>query len=440
MSPFPSLSGVFRCLPDILPNHWRRRRGCLGPPQVFLSLMFMSVLGTKGYERTIQDMKSYLGHKLGWGTPDKLPTASALCQARRKLDAKQCRDVMAQVYRLCTTARTHASLTYAGLRLLAIDGTKLALPAYRCMQKHFGCPTDGAGKEQRGPQASLVVLWDVGANQPVDWRLGRYRESERALGQDLFASLKPGDLLIADRGIPSRRIITQLSEQRADFVMRIACGGIHVYGEIAPFLTQESDDVVISFRLLGNSEPVPLRLLRHRLPDGSAAIYLTSLIDQPRHPHQELIALYTQRWRIETAFRELKLWHGLERFHARHVDGIAQEVCAMMVFQLFASELEARARHHHQLTIDPESSVSINPSPTAPPPFRLNRRIVADCVVCLLHAGTKDDDEIRKEFDQSLFRLWRYRQQPRPGRSFPRERKSSTRGWKDRGTKGKGRP
>ncbi len=35
--------------------------------------MFMSVLGTKGYERTIDEMKAQLGRRLGWDTPDKTP-------------------------------------------------------------------------------------------------------------------------------------------------------------------------------------------------------------------------------------------------------------------------------------------------------------------------------------------------------------------------------
>jgi hypothetical protein len=56
---------VFTQLQHLVPRHWRRRRGSLGPPHVLLSLMVMSVLGTKGYERTLDEMKSQLGSVLG---------------------------------------------------------------------------------------------------------------------------------------------------------------------------------------------------------------------------------------------------------------------------------------------------------------------------------------------------------------------------------------
>ena len=53
MSPPLDPVQVFRRLPDLL----RRRRERLGPPQVVLRLMVMTVLGTKGYERTLDEMK-----------------------------------------------------------------------------------------------------------------------------------------------------------------------------------------------------------------------------------------------------------------------------------------------------------------------------------------------------------------------------------------------
>ncbi len=347
---------------------------------------------------------------------------------------------MRQVYELCSTARERPSIGYAGLRLLAIDGTKLALPAYRKLQEHFGCPTHGLGKEQRGPQASLVTLWDVGANQPVSWQLGPYRASERVQGLELIASLKTGDLLLADRGFPSRRIIVAIQGRGADFLMRVRSTGPSVYREVVAFLATESSDTVIDFMPVNGQPACSLRLLRHIMPDGLPTVFLTSLIDQRRHPPGSLIMLYTQRWRIETAFKELKLWHGLERFHARHVDGIAQEVCAMMVFQLLASELEARARNEHGITGEGQNQPAEEPQQLQQLPVRYNRRILGDCVVNLLQAGTQADGDVKREFEYCLFRLWRYRQKPKPGRSFPRERKSPLRGWKGRGTKGKGRP
>ena len=432
---------VIRQLPRLLPRHWVRRRGSLGPPQVLISLMVMSVLGCKGYERTIHEMKERLGDVLGWKRARDVPSPQALCQARRKLDGALCRDVMSTVYRLCTSARKYASVSYLGMRLLALDGTKLSLPAYKALRDHFGCPTQGEGKEQKGPQASLAMMWDVGANQPVEWRLGPYRMSERVQGLDLVASTGPGDLIITDRGFPSRKMLRAIRERGSDFLMRVRSESHGTLREVASFLASGRDDSVVDLMDTnhhGTPSPgvcaIPVRLIRLALPDGSTAVFITSLRDSTRHPAAQLLALYTSRWRIETAFRELKLWHGLEQFHARHVDGIAQEVCALMIFQLLTSELEAQVRIQHQ------KEIRDTPQESPASQIRFNRRIVADCVVSILFAATKDDDEIQAAFDYSLYRIWRYRQLTKPGRSFVRERKTPRRGWKGRGTKGEGRP
>lgn len=129
---------IFRHFLSTLPRWWSRRRGSLGLPLVVLSLITMSVLGCRGYEATLHEMKARLGTELGWIHRGDVPSPSALSQARLKLDSVMCASMVSEVYALCTTARTCASLGYGGFRLLALDGTKLALPAYKALQDHFG--------------------------------------------------------------------------------------------------------------------------------------------------------------------------------------------------------------------------------------------------------------------------------------------------------------
>jgi len=305
-----------------------------------LSLITMSVLGCRGYESTLNEMKVRLGTELGWIRKRDVPSPSALSQARLKLDATMCASLVSDIYAMCTSARSGASLGYGGFRLLAVDGTKLALPAYQVMQDHFGCPSQGVGRELAGPQASLTVLWDVGANQPVNWRLGPYKVSERVHAYDLIGGVGNGDLVLGDRGFPSRRWLTRLWRQRAQVLVRMRTTGGGVMREVAAFLASQETDLVTTMQgwdehtEQANPElSLPIRLIRVVLPDGSSAIYLTTLTDIERHPSSAILELYAQRWRIETAFREMKIWHGLERFHSRRVDGIAQEVAAIMIFQ-----------------------------------------------------------------------------------------------------------
>jgi Transposase DDE domain len=426
---------LFRRFSSLLPTHWQRRRGSLGPVRVLFSLMSMSVLGCNGYERTLQEMKRYMGEVLGWSHQ---PSGQALSQARRKLDPERCREVVSHVRTLCTTARSEAALGYDGFRLMALDGTKVILPAYQALRTHFGCPV----QSPRGPQASFTVLWDVGANQPVDWRVGPYRECERIHAQAMIATLGAGDLLLGDRNFSSRRIMFALHERGADWLMCVRSAGPGTFAEVNAFVAAGLTDQQVLLvdkdhhgAARSDAPQVPVRLLRKDLPDGGIAVFITSFVDSKRHPAAALIELYAARWRVETAFRELKIWHGLERFHARYPDGIRQEIAALMLFQLLASELEAQARVQLRTTIAP-------PEPADQPPqirtltVRFNRRIVADCAIELLFAGAKGDEALRAEFENSLFRIWRNRQDVKPARSFVRERKAAPRGWRNRDSHG----
>lgn len=436
---------IFRNFLQAIPRWWSRRRGSLGPPHVVLSLISMSVLGCRGYEQTLDEMKTRLGTELGWIRQRDVPSASALSQARIKLDAAKCASIVSDVYAMCSTARQCASLGYGGFRLLALDGTKLALPAYAALQEHFGCPTQGPGRELAGPQASLTVLWDVGANQPVNWRMGPYKVSERVHADALIGQVGIGDLVLGDRGFPSRRLLTRLCRQKAHVLMRVRATRVGVMREVQAFMASGATDALTT--MVAWDEPdqgpdedagIPVRLVRVELPDGSAAVYLTTLIDMQRHPAHALLELYTQRWRIETAFREMKIWHGLERFHSRRVDGIAQEVAAVMIFQMLASELEAKVRAGHKQQHATQPHEDGKPLNVQRSTVRFNRRIVADCVCSLIFAAAQGAD-IEEAFSYAMFRIWRYRQTVKPGRSFPRQCKSAPRGWKQRGTKGKGR-
>jgi hypothetical protein len=396
--------------------------------------MTMSVLGEKGYARTLQELKHYLGEVLGWLSR---PSPQALSQARRKLSPEVCREVVAQVRSLCTASRTHAAFGYGGFRLLAVDGTKMALPAYKALRDHFGCPK----QSPKGPQASLTLLWDVGANQPVDWRVDPYRTCERIHALAFTAQLGPGDLLLGDRNFPSRRMLFALHARGAGWLMRVRSTGTGTLAEVSKFVASgasEALDVLVERDHRGIPRPasprIAVRFLRMVLKDGSVAVFITSLVDRTIHSAKALIDLYAARWKIETAFRELKIWHGLERFHARYVDGIAQEVAAVMLFQLLSSELEAQARIRLQVATiaTPVDQPLQPPQPT----LRFNRRTVADCAIYLLFAGATSQEMVRAEFEDSLKTIWKSRQVVKPRRSFPRERKSPARGWRPNGKHG----
>jgi hypothetical protein len=440
MSPISSALEIFHFTTTVLRSYWQRDRGLLGPPQVLLSVMGMTVLDCPGYEQVIEQLQQGMGAALGWTNAETTPSAQALSQARRKFPSQRCREVFDSVQSLCASARAPFDIRYGEFRLLAIDGTKLPLPSYRSIIGHFGCPTQAPS----GPQASFTLLWDVGANRPVDWRVGSYRTCERIHALEIAKGVGRGDLVLADRNFASRRILFHLQARGADWLMCIRGAGSATLREVTAFVasgaldqevTMEVRDLKVAATATANTATITVRLLRKDLPDGTVAVFITSLLDKALHPASTLLDLYCTRWRVETAFREMKVWHGLERFHARYPDGILQEIAALMIFLLLTSACEARVRQIHGI---PQQSTPTDHQPPAlgTPSIRYNRRIAADCTWRLINAAMRGETDFLHAFEHCLNRLWRYRQAIRPNRHFPRIRKSPARGWKDRNRKG----
>jgi hypothetical protein len=97
-----------------------------------------------------------------------VPSPAALTQARAKPEEKSLRYLFRRLHREAHHITSRAQLRYRGfLRIVAADGSTLALESTPELKGIFGCP---AG-DHLAPQALITLLWDIGGNVPVDWRL-----------------------------------------------------------------------------------------------------------------------------------------------------------------------------------------------------------------------------------------------------------------------------
>jgi hypothetical protein len=427
-SSLASNASIFSHLFALFPRHWLRQGKFLGPCQLWLTLMFMSVQGSKGYGRALAEMKRTLGRHFAWG--DDRPSSAALSQARKKLTRCVCDQALRQVRDHCVTPRLHPGLRFANRRLVVCDGTNLTLPVQRALREHYGVPRSSHG-DCLAPQAALTVLYDVGANQPLAFSLERCRYAERRALLDLEEHLQPGDLLIADRGYPSRALCARLCEKGRDFLFRASAVHANSLGECRDFLLSGKQEQTISLRLIttaqraeaAGSPNVTVRLIRFR-----ESVLITSLT-RAEASAADLRRLYLNRWKIETAFAEMKGFRGLEDFHARTPDGIYQEVTAVFLFMLLASELEGRAHQAHATEIALTTTVSSSARHQVTT-IRFNRMLLGDWVVYLLIDATKGARVLSHTFNEAMKDLWRTRMRYRPNRSFPRETKAPYGKWR----------
>ncbi len=406
------------------PEHFARRRGSLGPRAVFLTLMTMSVLGCRSYCRALRELRQVMGDELGWLLRE--PSKCAFSQARRKLSSQDCVAAFATIRQTLGKARMIPRETFHGLRLHSIDGTRLSLPVSSALSKAFGHPENQYPEPAACPQAGLVVLWDTSANQPVSWELGSYKLGEREAGMRLFEHLGPGDLLLADRGFPGFDVFHTLFTRGADFVIRMNTTSVAKSLEFQAFLAGQEHDLVVEFapfhqraRRFPGADPMRIRFVRD--PQRPDCVLATSLLDAMRITACDILAVYRLRWNIETAFRESKQWHGLEDFHATFPDGIHQEVAAIMTFIYLTGELEVEMR------VKVRERIAQGKEPPASAeqlPYRFNRLLLADVTKDLIFLAITNPDGITKEWEASLWALWRERDRITPGRSFSRRAKS----------------
>lgn len=433
--PATAFPDFFHLLRQRVPDRLVRKPRKLTPAQLLGTLCLMTGFGRKGYRRVVAELKAGLHHAFGWSGLSLVPSPQAIGQARRSLSRSVCDLAFGAIADNCHALSAKPVVRYGSYRLLAIDGTRVSLPPSPALSAAFGHPSNQQGSAA-APMAGLVQIWDVGRNCPVAFSLTTCDFSERDEGVGLFGRLGRDDVLIGDRGYPGHDFVLAICRRRARFLLRMPAR----MAVVADFQASGADDAVVLWRQTNNrgsstaAPAIPIRLIRTTLPNGTTEVLATNLWQQRGHDRATLIHLYTQRWRIETAFREMKVFHALEQFSATYPDGIYQEIVAIQIFLLLTSELEAIAR---QATADrprrvgrplaaADNAADAQPTQLVVEEVRFNRLILADNVVHLLrHAAQGGQEAIARELPEIIDFLWKNRSYARPGRSFPRVRKRS---------------
>lgn len=254
------------------------------------------------------------------------PTASALTHARRRLGPAPLRALFGL---LCgpAPAAANAGVRVGGLLVCAIDGTTLSVadtPAnhgvYTTQPGHHG----GSGY----PLLRLVALVACGTRSLIDVAFGPTSSGETTMTNQLLNHLRAGMLVLCDRNLTT-----------AALTGGIAATGAHLLGRCKanrklPVVGRLPDGSWLS--VLGG---VQVRVLDAEITIATSAgratgsyRLATTLTDAHSWPATTLVALYHQRWEIETAYLELKSSIlGGRVLRARTPAGIDQEVHALLV-------------------------------------------------------------------------------------------------------------
>ncbi len=251
------------------------------------------------------------------------PVSSALAPARRRIGVKPLRELFDLV-----RGPAAGAARWRGLLVCAIDGTSMFTPDTPANLAAFG--RAGGGNSPSGyPMLRMLTVVACGTRTVLDAVFGTLRVGETNYAPKLLGCLHQGMLLLADRNFAAADLIGQVAATGADLLFRAKsnrklpvighCGDGSWLSRIGTTTVRVIDAQVV-VRLAGG----PRRTERYLL--------ITTLTDHRRYPATDLVALYHQRWQIETSYLELKSTIlGGRVLRARTPDGIAQEIYALLV-------------------------------------------------------------------------------------------------------------
>jgi IS4 transposase len=264
------------------------------------------------------------------------PSEEAYRKACHKLPVELVREAAKQTHQC---ARSPDDELYEGLRVKLADGTKIIVPRTSETVRAYGLGSGSTG-DAYYPQIHAVGLLDLATGTLADVNFDHGVPAERQVvlqdarqapeptlyvcdaghngmahaylfgltGQHILMDLKMGELAERFRKNRKRSALVQITLNKAHLKNYPDCAQL-----VGTTFT------VRLIRTYGTSK------LRPR-------VLLTTLLDEKRYKWRDLARLYLQRWRIELAFRHLKMVLRLEHIRKERLERIHQLLWAAVMF------------------------------------------------------------------------------------------------------------
>ena len=242
-----------------------------------------------------------------------------------------------------------------GLSVYAFDGSKFTLPATSDIRAFFDAKS---GLENKGkghyPQALVNTVYDVFRRMPVGRTITPIDDgNEREEAKKLLDFLPQWCICLFDRGYPSYDFVAELLLQSSRyFIMR--CPVASTFSAVKDFIaSKKQSDLIYLIPSSGQFakklckkkqralKAIQLRIILLKHPDGTSSVLLTNLPEKKEFSDAEIINLYYRRWAVENHYRDEKCSFLVENFHSKSVDGIQQELFAILINAVLARLMTA---------------------------------------------------------------------------------------------------
>jgi hypothetical protein len=290
-------------------------------------------------------------------------TGEAYARARIRLPLELFDRLLSRVCQALGACHDEAA-RWLGHRVWLLDGTGCSMPDTPELQREFGQP----GGQRAGcgfPVAHLLTLFHAGTGMLQKTLVAPLRTHDLAQAWMTHPELKPGDVLVADRGFCSYAHLAQLVQAGLHGVLRLhqkiivdfqigrmhlppsppfpkwkGVAGLprsrwvkwlgHCDQQVEYFKPTHRPKWMTAEAYAALPASIMVRELRYSVSQPGfrtrEITLVTTLLDPVQYPAAELAQLYFDRWRIEVNLRHLKQRLHMDVLRCKTVVGVHKEL------------------------------------------------------------------------------------------------------------------
>jgi hypothetical protein len=359
---------------------------------------------------------------------EKIPTASAFCQAREKIKPELFKALNEETVKPFYEYYEREGLVtrWKGRLLWAVDGSSLNLPSTSETREKYSVQTNQYD-EEGGVQALASFLYDVLNEVVINSVIDKKRSEKSFIFEEHSKYYHDEAVIIYDRLYADYSVMAFHAKEGIDFIIR--CPLSKRFKEVEEFVRSDKTDEIVNLRVTRKQrgfveehrlpEEIKVRLVKVQLENNEIEVLITSLLDKERYTLEDFKWAYKKRWGIETYLDRLKNRLEVEKFSSKKARGIEQDFYGVVFLSTLESVLskeeEEEVRERSQ-----ENGLKYE--------YKINKSVsyaaLVDHVVDLLLDSEKSlsetESELRKMFRGSLV-------PERPGRQVKRKEGTTSR-------------
>jgi Insertion element 4 transposase N-terminal/Transposase DDE domain len=327
------------------------------------------------YEEVMRKLVGGLRAMRAWSDNWKMPTTSALSQARARLGELPLQILFEEICRPIATRSTPGGF-YRDWRVMAMDGVVLDAPDTPENNTQFTHTNTGRFPSAY-PAVRILALVEAGTHAIVAASLGTATNNENSLVDGVLPGVEPDMLVTADRGLAGTHIFQALVARGAVPLLRVSTQvrldvledlpdgsylSVLLPNKAQSHARRKIEDLggmtTAATRAYLEKVGTICRVITYTIdhPDGAGETIrlVTSILDPDSAPALELAALYHERWEIELTFKELQVHQtgGQRVLRSKSPGMVRQEIWGLLIAHYAVRRIMHQATAHHALDPD----------------------------------------------------------------------------------------